>query len=174
MRSTTSPTPTGTQKETTFMQGVSKKLKSELQFYDSTTVKVEQTTRGVRFHASRGGAKPIDGWRFAKPILYDKTKSYSFQEIVYVASDNPLVTAGTIDPDTGQTVFAFAGKYVALQAVAPVVNPTGLTAGTYYHIPQLPLPTPGDPDNAAPDSTAYGTGEAQNYWDIVTQDAQCY
>ena len=120
-----------------------------------------------------GGATPLDGWRFSKPILYDHTKSYSFQEIVYVAPDDPMVTTGVIDPDTGQTVTATPGKWVALQAVAPVVNPAGLPAGTYYRIPQLPIPTPGDLDNTDPDFTAFGSGEAQNYWDIVTPDTVC-
>jgi hypothetical protein len=141
---------------------------------NAATASVSHTPNGVFISTAPPAPAGKSGWRFAKPIKYDHTKSYAFQEIVYVAADDAMVTAGTVDPDTGQTVFAFAGKYVALQAVSPVVNPTGLTAGTYYHIPQLPLPTPGDPDNAAPDSTAYGTGEAQNYWDIVTQDVQCY
>ena len=149
------------------------KRSGELQFYDSTTVRVEQTTRGVRFHAKIPPPAGKAGWRFAKPILYDHTKPNAFQEIVYVAPDDPMVTTGTIDPDTGQTVTATPGKWVALQDVAPVVNPPGLPAGTYYHIPQLPLPTPGDLDNADPDATAYGSGEAQNYWDIVTPDVIC-
>ena len=51
MRSWNSPAPTGNENETTFVQGVARKLKSELQFYDSTTITVEQTTRGIRFHA---------------------------------------------------------------------------------------------------------------------------
>lgn len=60
MRSWNSPSPTGNENETTFAQGVARKLKSELQFYDSTTVRVEQTTRGVRFHArpARGTSAP--------------------------------------------------------------------------------------------------------------------
>ncbi len=115
-----------------------------------------------------------NGWRkAASGYLYNKDDSISEGEIIYMPSTDPMVTAGTIDPDTGQMVTATPGKWVALQDVAPVVNPPGLPAGTYYHIPQLPIPTPGDLDNTDPDLTAYGSGEAQNYWDIVTPDTVC-
>ena len=56
MRSTNSPIPTGTERASTFMQEVSRRNKSELQFYDSSTVKVENMTRGVRFHARRNSS----------------------------------------------------------------------------------------------------------------------
>jgi hypothetical protein len=162
MRSWNSPAPTGNENETTFDQGVYRKLKSELQFYDSTTIRVEQTTRGIRFHARPSRRGSTASWIFSKPILYDNTKSYSFQQIVYVAPDDPMVTTGTVDPDTGLTVFAIPGLWVALQAVAPVVNPTGQPAGTYYHIPQIPYPVPNAPDDDL------------NYWWLVSADAQCY
>jgi hypothetical protein len=41
----------GTGNDATFHGAQQKRLQNELQFFDSTTVKVEQTTRGVRFHA---------------------------------------------------------------------------------------------------------------------------
>ena len=51
MRSTNAPTPTGNTKETTFMRAVMDKIKNQFNFFDSTTIRVEQTTRGIRFHA---------------------------------------------------------------------------------------------------------------------------
>jgi hypothetical protein len=105
------------------------------------------------------------GLRFASPMLYDHTKSYAFQEKVYVAPTDLMVTVGTTDPDSSQKVFAIAGWWEAVQAVAPVTNPAYAADHTQppllFHIPQLPWPTPGLPDDPL------------NYWILVTPDNAC-
>lgn len=65
MRTRTQNKVTGTTSEAGFHHGQQERAQDELQFFDSTTVKVEQTTRGVRFHAkvppatSQGSADPV-------------------------------------------------------------------------------------------------------------------
>jgi len=108
---------------------------------------------------SGGGGGGID---FAAPILYNHVSTYAAKKIVYVAPTDALVTAGTFDPDAGKMVYSIAGLWVSIKAVAPVINPAGLPAGTYYHIPQMPLPAPSAPD------------DPRNYWLLLTPDAQCY
>ena len=94
MRSWNSPAPTGNENETTFVQGVARKLKSELQFYDSTTVRVEQTTRGVRFHArpARGASStvPASVGNFNLRGLWSPTPSSP-----YMTFDAVLLQGGT-------------------------------------------------------------------------------
>lgn len=51
MRTHSTNKPTGNDGETTFHTRQHERSNLELQFFDSSTVKVEQTTRGVRWHA---------------------------------------------------------------------------------------------------------------------------
>jgi hypothetical protein len=54
MRTRTQNKVMGTTAEAGFHHGQQERAQDELQFFDSTTVKVEQTTRGVRFHVKAG------------------------------------------------------------------------------------------------------------------------
>jgi len=159
MRTHSTTKPVGNDAETTFHSRQHERAQAELQFYDSMTVRVEQTTRGIRFHAKipppGSGTK---GWFWTKGSRnYDHTKSFKESQLVYVQPTDTMVSAGTTDPDSMATVKAIAGIWVALQDVAPTV----ISGTTYYHIPHLPLPTPGDME------------AANNYWAFVSQDAVC-
>jgi hypothetical protein len=98
------------------------------------------------------------GIDFAKPRNYDHTKSYKAKRLVYVKPDDSMVMDGTTDPDSMTTVKAIAGWWLSLRSVAPKV----IDAVTYYYIPHLPMPTPGDMD------------ADNNYWTFIAPDAQCY
>jgi hypothetical protein len=128
--------------------------------------RVAETTNGRVFKKesmqpplTKGGGRA--GWQFANLILYDNESSYSFQDVVYVSPDDSLVTEGYEDPDSEITVYAVAGMWVALQDVSPKPDPD-ISGSFVYHIPQLPYPVPGDPDNAL------------NYWWFISPDAVCY
>ena len=106
------------------------------------------------------------GFRWAaKGRVYNVAGSYygdqSSAEEVYVKSTDPVCTNGVIDPQSKQLVYASPGVWRCLQNVAPVVNPSGLPAGTYYNIPQLPYPVDDDPNNPL------------NYWILIAPRAQC-
>lgn len=92
MRSTNSPTPTGNEKQTTFVRGVLRKIRDEFNFFDSPTVRVEQTTRGIRFHArpSRGGAPPASGGNINMRGLWSATPSTP-----YMTYDAVILQTGT-------------------------------------------------------------------------------
>lgn len=152
--------PTGNDAETTFHSQQHDRSNLELQFFDSSTVKVEQTTRGVRWHAKIPPASTgSKGWFWTKGEKnYDHTKSYKENQLVYVKPDDALITTGTTDPDSMATVRSIAGIWVALRDVSSTV----ITGTTYYRIPHLPMPTPGDMD------------AENNYWAFVSPDAQCY
>ena len=79
------------------------------------------------------------------PTIYSKTETYDAGAWAWVKTSDTITTAGVTDPDTGLTVLSKAGLWRCLKAAAPVTNPGGLPAGTYYHIPQGPYPTPDDP-----------------------------
>lgn len=160
MRTHSTNKPTGNDAETTFHSRDHDRQYAELQFYDSTTVRVEQTTRGIRMHAKIPPANPsTKGWFWTKGARnYDHTKSYKENQLVYVKPDDDLIATGTTDPDSMQTVKAIAGIWVALRDIATVV----ISGTTYYRIPHLPMPTPGDMD------------AENNYWAFVSPDAQCY
>ena len=103
-----------------FINRVLKRL-TELQFYDSTTVKVEQTTRGTRFHAL---VRPLQGGGGGYQGTYDNTKSYSAGDIVRVLATETI---------SGVVVA------IGLYGVPPEVSVPG--NGTGYQIPQYPEPT---------------------------------
>jgi hypothetical protein len=93
MRSTNSPTPTGNEKETTFMRGLLRKIRDEFNFFDSPTVRVEQTTRGIRFHARpavRGSSGPSTGGNINMRGLWSATPSTP-----YMTYDAVILQSGT-------------------------------------------------------------------------------
>ena len=108
-----------------------------------------------------GGQTVQNGWKFSKPISYNYKSSYNFQDIIYIAPDDLLITNGYEDPDSHTTVYPVAGMWVALKVVKPSPDPD-IIGSFVYHIPQLPYPAPSDPDNAL------------NYWWLIAPDAQCY
>ena len=90
------------------------------------------------------------GWFWpAGGEVYDETKTYSRQQVVFVPPAHALVTTG-IDND-GTTVFAVAGLWVCTQA----------TDGTTATMPTWPLPDATDPGNAA------------NYWWLISPSQVC-
>ena len=114
---------------------------TELQFYDSQTIKVEQTTRGTRFHAK---IPPASGGTSGFPWMYpahkelDPTLAYSAGFVAYLSPQNPLAVTGLKDLASNTLTVAQAGMWLALQDVpAQVVNPGGHPAGTYYNVPQI-------------------------------------
>ena len=113
----------------------------ELQFYDSQTIKVEQTTRGTRFHAkpSRGGGS-IAGLQFQQPYVeLDPTIAVKARTIVSTSPTNPIVTTGLYDLVSGALVNCDVNYWVAAVDIpAQVVNPAGRPAGTYYNVPFMP------------------------------------
>ena len=116
-------------------RGFSKQV--ELEFFDSQTVKVEQTTRGVRFHAKQFPSQ--QGWRWQTPNKeLDPTVSVSKDVWVFISPNNPLVTTGLTDLVTNANVKALPGIWQAAQSV-PAKNGDGK-----YNVPQIPYP-PGAP-----------------------------
>lgn len=124
------------------------------------TLVTHSPTHGVMIRAARPRPQQaiFSGIDLAKPRNYDHTKSYKAKLLVYVKPDDTMISVGTTDPDSMETVKAIAGWWLSLQAVKPVV----IDAVTYYRIPHLPMPTPGDMD------------AANNYWTFIAPDAQCY
>ena len=120
----------------------------ELQFYDSQTISVEQTTRGTRFHTKTvPGA--ITGWHFESKIEVDKTYYYPAQSVIHIQSTDPLVTSGIADlaNPTGGLVTSCPGLWVATQDVPPAATIGGTLC---WNLPQWPMPTPtnyDDPSN---------------------------
>ena len=107
---------------TDFINRVLQRL-TELQFYDSQTVSVEQMTRGTRFHVKIPPAKPGGaGWDWMYPSNkeMDPTLTYKKGKFAYLSPLNPLVTAGLVDLDSsGKTLQATAGIWLALQDIEP-------------------------------------------------------
>ena len=116
---------------------------TELQFYDSQTIRVEQTTRGTRFHVKRIFSGGISGGGFQGE--YDPTKAYAAGDTFLVSSAQTIaginVIAGYygVPPATNADVLGnpWAGFVPA--------NPTGNA------VPQSPLPSLG----AAPNNVFY-------------------
>ena len=111
--------------------------------------RVEQTTDGtvLRIDGFGGGAS---GWLWPSgKEVYDETKSYARQQIVFVPPTHSLVTTG-ID-NGGTAVFAVAGLWVCTQA----------TDGTTATMPTWPLPNASDP------------GSASNYWWLISASPTC-
>jgi len=161
MRSFSQNKPVGNDAETDFATRTHARQQEELQFYDSTTIKVEQTTRGIKFHAkipppSKGSTS---GWFWIKgKRKYDPTvDSYKESQIVKILNSDAMVTTGLVCTGSAIPVKATPGKWVALQAVPVLVAGSANPA----MIPQLPMPAGTDPDN---------TG---NYWEFISPATVC-
>jgi len=118
---------------TDFINWVMKKF-TELQFYDSDTVKVRQTTRGVTFHA-KPPAPSLAGLQWQMPDKeLDPTVAVSKNTLVYISPENPLVTTGLTDLVSMVTVKSVSGIWCAVKNV-PKEN-----GSSQYNVPQLPYP----------------------------------
>ena len=96
------------------MQDIVSRIKSELQFFDSTTVKVENTTRGVRFHARpQRGSPPTK--QLSHPFkIYQPTNFSSFATgITFLDPASGIGTVCNID----------STKPTDFNAIPPTVNP---------------------------------------------------
>ena len=112
------------------MNWVMKKF-TELQFYDSTTVKVEQTTRGVTFHA-KPSVGQLAGLRWQTPDKeLDPTVAVSKNTFVYISPLNTLVTAGMTDVVSNSNVTSCEGIWQAAKAVPAA-------ASGKYNVPVFP------------------------------------
>ena len=125
-----------------------------------TVDKYADGTMKLNLKPSKGGSGGGFHWA-AAGRHYDQTKSYSGDktsaEEVWVWPTDTIVTDGVTDPDSKVTVYAKPGLYRCLQNVAPVVNPVGLPAGTYYRIPQATLPS-------VKATGSYDLDDPLNYW----------
>ena len=96
----------------------------ELQFYDSTTIAFEQTTRGVRAHVK--GSNISGGGAATNPFVdfWDPTLPYAGGSIVQVPS-----------PTTYNAIVIQPGTYALRQGLSTTAGPV------YNSIPQYPYPT---------------------------------
>jgi len=88
---------------------------------------------------------------------YNPANSYMDQQLVYVQPTSAAATTGILNRATLSNVKSVAGIWVCLQATAPTV----ISGTTYYDVPQLPMPVPGDMDSGS------------NFWALVSQDPLC-
>ena len=119
------------------MRGLLRKIRDEFNFFDSPTVRVEQTTRGIRFHArpSRG----VGGGNFIwqSPRECNPAVAVPKDTFVFISSDNPLVTTGIVDLASGTLTTAQPGFWQAAVAVPAQVTVSGVVK---YNVPQFPYP----------------------------------
>lgn len=118
----------------------------ELQFYDSTTIKVEQTTRGARFHLKNPIGKS-GGGGFAGE--YDQSKSYDAGQTfkiskpltIYVGGVAKIIVAGyygvreSSTAVDSQTFGPWAGQLPANPASS------GIDMNKLFFNPELGLPS---------------------------------
>lgn len=133
-------------------------------YIDETAAPVEYLciTRGSR--ADAVWQKLSGGGIYKK---WDKTLSWAAGDLVFVTPDDDLCDVagmGTVDPDSGLTVFATPGNYVVQQSVAPVLNPEDLPAGTYYRIPQWPPPQ----TSAPADGMSFNPEDVKVYFWLIS------
>lgn len=107
----------------------------ELQFYDSLTIKWEQTTRGVRAHAKIPPAGGGSGWDWMYPTNkeLDTTLPYSAGKWVYISALNTLVTTGMTDIVSNANVISCQGLWECAQDVPAAV-------GGKFNVPVFPYP----------------------------------
>ncbi len=109
----------------------------ELQFYDSQTVKVEQLTRGTRFHAApqNHGGSSIFPWMYPTHVELDPRLTYSKGFVAYASALSPLVTTGIVDLVAGgDPLTCQPGYWLALKNVPAQVTVSGIVK---YNVPQL-------------------------------------
>jgi hypothetical protein len=140
MRTFSNNKPLGTDAEANYVQRQFQRQGSELQFYDSTTIKVEQTLRGIRLHARSQSSTISAGWHYANKFEIDTTQSYDKSSVVHIQATDSLVTTGLTDLVAGTTKKAAAGWWVAMQDV-----PAASIGG--YNVPQSPMPMPTNMDD---------------------------
>jgi hypothetical protein len=111
----------------------------ELQFYDSQTIGVEQTTRGTRFNLKAIKSGDSSGFSWQQPNLeLDPTLAVPKWTFVYISPLNPIVTTGMLDLVTGELTSAQPGTWQAkVNIPAQAVNPAGKPAGTYFNVPAV-------------------------------------
>lgn len=107
----------------------------ELQFFDSQTISVEQTTRGIRFHF-KGFQSGRGGWDWAYPDHkeLDTKLFYPKGKFVYISALNILVTAGMTDVITNANVISCEGYWQANRDIPAA-------AGGKYNVPVFPYPS---------------------------------
>ncbi len=140
MRSTNSPTPTGNEKQTTFVREVWDQIRNRLNFYDSPTVRVEQTTRGVRFHSRPGRRGGGGGSNWQSPREIDPTRAVPAGTKVFITPDNPLVTTGIVDLVSGTLTESEPGTW---EAAVDVPAKASVGGTVKYNVPQFPYPGAG-------------------------------
>ena len=166
MRTRTEIRPTGTNAQTDFAHQQGRQVNDELQFFDSQSVKIERTTRGIRLHAN---IPPPATKKNASLREYDKTKSdYKDGDRVIVSPDNEVVTDGVVDPDSNLLTKAVPGIYQYVSQASPIVSTNGQP--DQYHIPTWPPPQyslevvyTDDPPNY-PDMTDKGIADNKIFW----------
>ena len=84
MRTYTTQQPLGNDAATDAAIRIGKRANNELQFFDSTTVKVEHTVRGIRLHVKSSIASKKAGIVFRGE--YDPTASYNVNDMVVIRS----------------------------------------------------------------------------------------
>lgn len=136
MRTYTQNKPVGTDAATDYMVRQQSRANLELQIYDSTTVKVEHTTRGVRLHAKQT-PKSSGGMVWQSPKELDPTVAVAAGTFVYISPGNPLVTSGLMDLVALRTIASPPGIWQAIKSVPAQVTVSGVVK---YNVPQLPYP----------------------------------
>jgi len=157
--------PVGNDAETSFHSRQYDRAQTELQFFDSTTVKVEQTTRGIRLHAKLPPIRvTVARWQTPFKEL-DPTVPVAKGLWVYISPQNDLVTTGQIDSVSGDLAKAIPGIWEAARGVPPIHD-----GG--YNVPQLPLP---DATGTPAGTPLKGDFDGDNvYWLPIAPAAICY
>ena len=130
MRDLTPPCPTGSDRKSTFMQWVWRKLTKELRFCDSATIKVNRRVSGISFDAIGSSPSFKFPWQYPKEL--DPTVPVQSGEFVFISAQNPLVTTGLHDVQSNVLVKATEGIWQALQFVPAQISQSGTTA---YNVP---------------------------------------
>lgn len=114
---------------------------NELQFFDSQTVKVEQMTRGTRFHAKIPPAGGAGGGFMGE---YDQTKEYSAGQTFLISTAMTIATVAVVAGYYGVPPGGVDVNSLPWAGFVPA-NPTANA------VPQSPLPSLG----AAPNDKFY-------------------
>lgn len=129
VRSFTKQQPGGNDAATDNALRVNRQIDSELQFYDTTTVKFTKTTRGIRADVKIPPASPGGGIEWQVPKELDPSVDVKVDTLVYLSPQNPLVTTGLMDLVEGTLLQAPAGVWLCVQDVPAA-------ASGQYNVPQ--------------------------------------
>lgn len=128
MRTRTQNKVIGTTAEAGFHRGQQERAQEELQFYDSPTVKVEQTTRGVRFHAKVPPVMPPAAGVTIAVFQYNNTNGpAAFGDYLVCFPQKP---DGTFD---GTQPTKIAKAFLLRNSIASVTVGSGVNAVTYNY-----------------------------------------